>query len=128
MSTSFSVIQLIEDAEGTSYFGHAETALELRDFAPPARPFYVSATEGASSYVVVRFPAGWMGQLHPSPARQMLFALSGAIKVTAGNGEARSIGPGRALLMGDTRGSGHVTEVVSAGPCDAIIIKLATSA
>jgi quercetin dioxygenase-like cupin family protein len=127
MSTSFSVIQLVEDKEGTSYFDHAETALELRDFAPPARPFYVSPAQEVSSYVVVRFPAGCVGQMHPSPARQMLFGLSGAIKVTAGDGEARTIGPGQALLMGDTRGSGHLTEVTSVEPCDAIIIKLAPS-
>jgi quercetin dioxygenase-like cupin family protein len=127
MSTSFSVFRLTEDQEGTSYFDRSETVLELQDFAPPASPFYVSPTQQTSSYVVVRFPAGWVGQLHRSPARQMLFGLSGAIKVTAGNGETCNIGPGQALLMGDTRGSGHMTEVISAVPCDALIIRLAPS-
>ena len=127
MSGSFSVVQLVEDEQGASYFDRSETVLDLQDFAPPASPFFVSPTQQASSYVVVRFPAGWVGQLHRSPARQMLFGLSGIIKVTAGNGETCSIGPGQALLMGDTRGSGHMTEVVSAGPCDAIIIRLAPS-
>jgi uncharacterized cupin superfamily protein len=53
-----------------------------------------------------------------------LFCLSGAVRVTASDGDARMVRVGDALLMEDTRGAGHETEVTSAEPFDAVVIVL----
>ena len=124
MTASRRVVRLTEDGAGESHFDDYETPLEVSDFAPPATPFLVSSATNASAYVVIRLPVGWVGKRHRSPHRQILFCLSGALKVTAGDGETRMIEAGSAWLMADTRGKGHETEVVSDEPCDAAIVLL----
>jgi hypothetical protein len=55
----------------------------------------------------------------------MLFCWSGALRVTATDGSARTVKAGNAWLMGDNHGKGHQSEVVSDVPFDAVIIILA---
>ncbi|MEK1852302.1 MAG: cupin domain-containing protein [Phyllobacterium sp.] len=124
MTASRRVVRLKEDAAGESHFDDYEITLEVSDFAPPAPSLLVSSVGDASGYVVVRLPVGWVGERHPSPHRQILFCLSGELKVTASDGEIRMVKTGSAWLMADTRGKGHETEVVSDEPCDAAIILL----
>ena len=124
MTASRRVVSLTEDAAGESHFDDHEIALEVNDFAPPATPFLVSSVTEASGCVVIRLPVGWVGERHRSPHRQILFCLSGALKVTASDGETRVIETGDSWLMADTRGKGHATEVVSDKPCDAAIVLL----
>ncbi len=128
METSFGVIRLTEDAIGESHFDAFEMAREFSDFAPPAPSLLVSSIGAASGYVVIRLPIGWVGEPHPSPHRQMLFCLSGTLKVTASDGGVRLVETGTAWLMADTRGKGHRTEVISDCPCDAVVIFLDDSA
>ena len=121
------VYRLIEDAAGESSFDEFELPRTLQNFAPPAVPFYTSAIEKASGYTAVRIPVGWVGELHRSPYRQMLFCWAGALKVTATDGSVRTVKAGDAWLMADNRGKGHQSEVVSDVPFDAVIIILEKS-
>lgn len=124
MSEPFPVLRLSEDDAREGHFDTIAIDRELTTFAPPARALYVSAIERASGYHVIRLPAGWVGDHHPSPQRHILFALSGRLRVTASDGEARVIRKGDALLMEDTRGKGHRSEVLSDEPFDAVIVML----
>jgi quercetin dioxygenase-like cupin family protein len=121
-SESYRVLRLSEDRAGESHFDEFEVARSLTKFAPPALPFFVSEVAEASGYVVVRIPAGWKGELHPSPHRQILFCWSGTLKVTATDGSVRTVTSGDVWLMEDTRGKGHWSEVPSEVPFDAVII------
>ncbi len=123
MSDAIDVVRLTADQAGESRFDSYEMPLSLQEFAPPARPLFVSAVEPATGYVRIRLPVGWMGEAHPSPRRQILFCLSGSMSVTSSTGEMRTIAAGDAWLMGDTTGKGHRTEVV-VGPVEAVIIQL----
>lgn len=125
MTASFPVACLREDQTGVSHFETLQIDRPRTEFAPPAPPLYVSDPGRAMSYLMVHLPPGWVGEPHPSPGRQLLFCLSGAFTVTAGDGETRSFGAGDAFLMEDTQGPGHRTEVTSGGPVDAVIIRLA---
>ena len=49
---------------------------------------------------------------------------SGALKVTASDGDVRVIEPGMIWLMTDTQGKGHESEVVSSVPFEAVIVFL----
>ena len=118
------VLRLYADEAGESWFDTYDVAMELKDFAPPAEPLYVSEAEAAARYVVIRLPAGWSGARHPTPRRQILFCLRRTMRVTASSGDVREIAAGDAWLMADTTGKGHTTEVVSDGPVDAVIIQL----
>jgi hypothetical protein len=118
------VYRLTENASGESSFADAELDRSLNAFAPPAVPFYTSAIEEAAGYTAIRIPVGWIGQLHRSPYRQMLFCCAGALKVTATDGSVRTVKAGDAWLMADNHGKGHQSEVVSDVPFDAVIIIL----
>ena len=124
MSELYEFVLLTEDEAGESHFRTGEIPRALRNFAPPAPPFFVSAMQTASGYVVIRLPVGWVGEAHPSPHRQILFCLAGTLRVTASDGEPRMINTGDAFLMEDTRGKGHRSEVISSEAVEAVIIQL----
>jgi hypothetical protein len=124
MSAPLTVLRLFVTDAGASRFDTFEIPRALRSFAPPAAPLYASELKAASGFVVVRLPTGWIGQRHPTPKRQILFCLSGKIRITPDVGEPRILATGEAWQMEDTDGGGHTTEVISEGPCDAVIIEL----
>src|SRR5262249_38068702 len=109
------------------HFDELEVSQPLTQFAPPALPFLVSGVERASGYAVIHIPVGWTGERHPSPHRQILFCLSGALKVTASDGTVRIVDTGKVWLMEDTEGKGHESEVASEVPFNAAIVFLSHS-
>ena len=64
------LLHLHEDDHGDSHFGTMDIALVLQDFAPPATPFDVSNAQPASQFVMIRLPAGWIGEPHASPSHK----------------------------------------------------------
>ena len=118
------VQRLHANESGLSRFDTFEIEREMTLFAPPAHPFPVSASTPASRFVLLQLPAGWSGERHRTPARQILFCLAGSVRVTPGVGDAVTIGAGDAWLMEDTTGSGHETQVISQGPFEAVVIQL----
>src|SRR5271156_6910861 len=101
------VQRLRANGSGLSRFDMFEIEREMPLFAPPAQPFPVSALTPASRFVLLQLPAGWSGERHRTPARQILFCLAGSVRVTPGIGNAATFNTGDAWLMGDTTGGGH---------------------
>lgn len=124
MTAPVRVLRLYANEGGLSCVEFMEIERELTQFAPPATPFPVSKPAGASRFVLLQLPVGWKGKRHPSPARQLLFCLAGSVRVTPGLGGAVVVSVGDAWLMEDTTGSGHVTEVISLEPFEAVVIQL----
>jgi hypothetical protein len=124
MGNAFNVLHLTEDATGESSFTEFDLTLHEIPFAPPAHPFLVSSMMSAKGYVAIRIPVGWAGAMHRSPHRQILFCLSGALKVTASDGEVRLVEAGSVWQMEDVTGKGHWSEVATPVPFDAVIILL----
>lgn len=104
--------RIFSDESGESHFGHVEVELSSTDYAPPAPPLDVSTPDAAERVLFFRAPSGWFGDFHPSPRRQIYFGLSGSIEVTTSDGEVRVFPPGSVVLVEDTHGKGHRTEVV----------------
>ena len=98
--------------------------MTLRDDSPPAQPHYFTEPEAARSWISVRCPPDWDGGLHPAPRRQIIVCTAGTLRVTSSLGEARDLVPGAAVLLEDTKGKGHISEVTSAVPFEAIIVRL----
>lgn len=105
-------VRLYSDSSGQSHFGDLRVGLMSRDFAPPAPPLDVTEVVEAR-HGFLRAPPGWFGDWHPTPARQFMCILSGAMEVAVSDGETRRIVPGVILLLEDTEGRGHATRVVS---------------
>lgn len=118
------VHRLRADHTGLSRFDSFEIEREMTRFAPPAVPFPVSKITPASSFALLQLPVGFFGERHPTPVRQILFCLAGAVRVTPGVGQSTTIGSGDAWLMEDTTGGGHETEVISEVPFEAVVVQL----
>ena len=105
-------LRLTEDADGISHFSEVEIPMRAGDFAPPAPPMPISVPEPCTQLLHLILPAGWGGDQHPSPRRQVAYCLSGRAVIEAGDGERREIGVGDIWRMEDTKGSGHTTTVL----------------
>ncbi len=100
------------DSLGLSHFDDQRIDFGLVDYAPPAPPISVSEMTEADGLVFLSSPAGWFGDWHPAPRRQLIFCLSGTLEVEVSDGEVRRFGPGAVILLEDTSGQGHITRVV----------------
>ena len=121
--TTMRLLRVDADEAGESRFGATEFEMALRDFAPPASPFHASDGQPAARFVVIRLPAGWVGEPHVSPKRQLLFCLGGKLKITCSTGEAKVLEAGSGIVLADVTGKGHKSEVISTEPVDAVIIQ-----
>jgi hypothetical protein len=120
------VVRLYADDFGESRFESLTIPMPRKEFAPPAAPLYAAQLQPAQHYVIIELPVGWGGtERHPTPGRHVLFCLAGTFSVTASSGETRSFAAGDCLLMEDTSGKGHVTEVTSNVLVKAVMIRLA---
>jgi hypothetical protein len=118
------LLHLTEDADGVSHFADVQVPLGAGAFAPPAPPMPASAVEAASGLLYLVLPAGWGGEQHRSPRRQVAFCLSGRLRVEAGDGEVREFGAGAIWRMEDVSGSGHTTTVVGTQDVRLAIVQL----
>ena len=119
MASPLSYVRLVSDAAGESHFQPLEIGMTTQSFAPPAPSFDVSELLPAARCRFLRVPAGWSGELHPSPLRMWVYFLSGEMEFEASDGERRPGMPGKAILLEDTTGKGHLSRVV--GNADAIL-------
>lgn len=117
-------LHLTEDAAGVSHFADGEIALQSGDFAPPAPRVMASAIEACARFLYLLLPPGWDGPQHRAPHRQVAFCLAGRLRVVAGDGESREIGPGSIWRIEDTTGSGHTTTVVGDRDVELAIVQL----
>jgi quercetin dioxygenase-like cupin family protein len=116
--------RIYADPAGQSHFDDIEVELTQTDFAPPAPPLNLSSFGPALKYAFCSFPAGWRGDWHPTPGRQLFFFLSGEVAVQVGDGQVRHFGTGCVVLAEDTTGNGHVSWVVTKTGALAAVVEL----
>jgi len=112
------------DENGESHFEDVEVEFSPVDFAPPAPPLDLSAFAPATQYGFLRAPAGWLGDWHPAPRRQIIFYLAGEIEAEVSDGEVRRFGPGSVTLVEDTTGKGHKSRVVGTTDVLSVVVQL----
>lgn len=117
-------LRLFADDQGESHFEEVEAELTPLTYAPPAPALDVSAPSDATRYVYMRMPAGWRGDWHCAPRRQLFFVMAGEVEATASDGTVRTFGPGAMLVMEDTDGKGHATRVTSPQDVFAVMVHL----
>jgi hypothetical protein len=116
--------RLLADDVGESHFEDIELPMTLLDDSPPAKPHYFTQPKEAKAWVSLRCPPDWDGGLHPTPRRQIIICTAGSVRVITSLGVARELVPGTAVLLEDTHGKGHVSEVTSDVPFETIAIRL----
>jgi len=118
-------VRIVATPEGGSRFLDDATPLSDGDFAPPAPPLGLGPDSGAVATRFIGAPAGWDSPPHPAPARQWVVMVRGSVESVTSDGEARTFGPGAAVLVEDTTGTGHSTRVVGDEAWLAIVVVLA---
>jgi hypothetical protein len=117
-------IRLYVDEHGESHFEDLEVTLLPANFAPPAAPLNIAQFLPTTGSFWVGAPVGWEGDApHPAPRRQIFCILQGEFIVTASDHTTRRLSAGTVLLLEDTWGKGHSTEVTSSA--DALIFGVA---
>ncbi len=119
------LLRLYEDETGESHFVVIEYPMTLRDDSSLAKPHFFTEPETAKAWAYVLCPTEWDGGLHPTPCRQVIICTGGTIRVTSSLGDSPDLMPGSAVLLEDTRGKAHISEVTSSQPFEAMIIQLA---
>jgi hypothetical protein len=100
------------DSSGETHFEDHEATFDLVNYAPPAPPLYVSATQPVSRFGFIRLEPGWYGDWHPVPSRQFQIILEGELEGEVSDGEVRQFKPGKVYQLEDTTGKGHKSRVV----------------
>lgn len=116
--------RLYSRPDGESRYGTIDYEMTLLDDSPPAKPHWFTQAQPAASWVHIRCPVGWDGGLHPTPRRQIIICTAGSIRITTSLGEAKDLRPGDAVLLEDTTGKGHISEVTSTTDFEAMAIRL----
>ena len=117
-------VRIVPTPEGGSRFVDDSTPLSAGEFAPPAPPLPLGPAAGAVATRFIGAPAGWDSPPHPAPARQWVVMIRGSVESVTSDGEARTFGPGAAVLVEDTTGIGHSTRVVGDEPWLALVVVL----
>ncbi|GII76177.1 hypothetical protein Sru01_11590 [Sphaerisporangium rufum] len=112
-STKIDVQRLYNDESGESHFIDETMEVTAMNFAPPAPPIYVSDGVPAKQVVYLFLPAGYTGDFHPAPRRQIMTLISGSLESTVSDGETRRFSPGNTMLVEDTSGPGHSTRALA---------------
>jgi len=98
---------LYSDAEGVTHFRDEYLPWKKSSSGSARTPF-----EDAERIGFVRTPAGIRSDWHPAPRKQFVLVLEGVMEVEAGDGEMRQFTSGRVLLVTDTEGRGHRTNIL----------------
>jgi hypothetical protein len=105
--------RLFTDNDGESHFASVKFEFTATEYVSDAPPVELSLELAATHPQLMRAPAGWKSDWHPSATRAFFFVLSGEWEVTASDGDSRRFAAGSALLVEDVTGKGHRSRVVS---------------
>ncbi len=117
--------RLFADESDQSDFDDVEVEFVSTDYVAGADPLQLSPEMDAEAYRLMKAPAGWSSDWHPSSARNLFVVLSGIWEVTASSNETKRFKPSDVLLVEDTSGKGHKSAVVSEDDSLALMVQLA---
>ncbi|MFF4371314.1 hypothetical protein [Streptomyces sp. NPDC001594] len=122
-TAKIAVSRLYNDENGESHFIDEQLEVTALNFAPPAPSLFVSEGIPAKQAVYLYIPAGWFGDFHPAPRRQIMTLVSGKMECGVSDGTWRTFVPGNTQLVEDTVGKGHATKALE--DCVMIVSQLA---
>jgi quercetin dioxygenase-like cupin family protein len=105
--------RLYADDAGESHFQDVAVDFSPAELASASPPLNLSELKPAAEFGFMSAPAGWSSDWHPSSGRNFFVVLTGEWEVTASDGETRRFAAGSALLVEDTEGKGHTSQVLA---------------
>ena len=98
---------LYTDQNGISHFRDLEV-----EWVEETRGGRLSKRLPATGIIFRQVPAEYDLDWHPAPRRQYIVNLDAGVKITASDGESRTIGAGEVILVEDTSGKGHLSQAI----------------
>ena len=103
-------LRIYATPDGESHFGDVDITMIMAPLFPHEAPFGLSAHYLASHIRFVNVPAGvreagW----HIPPGRVLAVWLDGIVEFETSDGQVRRVTAGKAVLVEDTHGKGHIS-------------------
>jgi len=117
--------RVFSDEQGASHAKEVDAELELRDYAPPAPPVFVSRPASAAGFVFVVAPQTLVAGFHPAPRRELQVVLRGVVEVETSDGTLMRGEPGDVFMVEDTHGRGHLSTIVGDQALEILAVSLA---
>jgi hypothetical protein len=104
-------LRIYATADGESHFGEVDIAMTTTPLFPNEAPFELSAYYPASRVRFVHIPARVReAGFHTPPDRLLAIWLDGHdVEFETSDGEVRRLSAGKAVLVEDTHGKGHIS-------------------
>jgi hypothetical protein len=103
-------LRIYATPDGESHFGDVDIATTMTPLFPNEAPLELSAQYPASSVRFVHIPAGMReAGFHTPPGRVLAVWLDGSVEFETSDGEVRQLTAGKAVLVEDTHGKGHIS-------------------
>jgi hypothetical protein len=113
MVNEMKYFRLYADSDGVSHFSDEVLGYTEIDYIPPAPPLNISDAQAVENLILMHAPAHWSEESrHPSPKKQWVFVLRGAVEYKASDGDSRTLKVGNILFTEDTFGDGHTARIV----------------
>jgi hypothetical protein len=113
--TGLSYTAVYSDVSGVTHFRNEHLDWDTAQ-TPGALPILVTMFLDARSLRFVTLPQGYRQDWHPAPARQFVIVMSGVGEIEVGDGTRRTFAAGSVLIVSDTQGRGHRTNVLGDQP------------
>ena len=110
---------LYADSSGVSHFGDES----LPWATVRSSGTHETALSAVQQVSFIRIGEGVRMDWHPAPRRQFSIVLEGVVEVVASDGERREFAAGSILLLADTKGTGHQTNVLGQQDFVAVMIQ-----
>ena len=103
-------LHIFATPDGESHFGEVDIAMTMTPLFPNEAPFELSAYYPASRVRFVHIPAGVReAGFHTPPGKLLAVWLDGQVEFETSDGEVRRVTAGKAVLVEDTHGKGHIS-------------------
>jgi hypothetical protein len=103
-------LRIYATPDGESHFGEVDIPATLIPLFPNEAPFDLSAYYPASRIRFVHVPPGMReAGFHNPPGRLLAVWLDGTVEFETSDGEVRRLTAGKAVLVEDTHGKGHIS-------------------
>jgi quercetin dioxygenase-like cupin family protein len=101
------VHHLYPDANGESHFEDLEI-----EWVEQSKASKLSKRFPANGIIFREVEPSYDLDWHPAPRRQYIINLTGAVQLTASDGESRVIRAGEVVLVEDVTGKGHLSKAI----------------
>ena len=103
---------VFSDSQGVTHFRDEQLPWQVQTPAYSSSSALMTPYQDAEKIGFFRLPHGFRSDWHPAPSKRFAMLLTGASEIEVGYGQRRTFRPGSVVLVTDTTGRGHRTNVI----------------